>query len=478
MKKIFVVFFVILFAVCPSFAVNEKEDDGIYFLYECVELSLQNSPVVKQAKYNLEIADKNLNIAKSSYFPTIGAGIQYNQFFNSDKTFDKGYRKSMLPDISVYLQQLIYDFGKTSASVDMRKFNKIAAQYDYDNAVNETKIRTILAYFLVLEAQSAIEIEKDNVEISSKICDFTKQQYEKNKKSIIDYQDALVHFYDASMKLQKAENLYNISLANLQNAMYVDEIKDFKIKKINEYFYIDAYFHPDFMKNDDDTILYKRRKDIPHGIDVKYDAQIRNLPFTFEDACKSAYEKNPKLKALENTLLAMEKQLKYTKRDWFPVLSTRVGYRHTNQYVSDIDSVFNDQLKIDVALGTEVNAMKKKNEIARAKQIVNIAQNDIDRFKTDIYYDIKNYYQDTLTAQKQIVNAKNKIESAKKSLDTITKQYVSGGGLVGYIELQNAKNNYNKAKLEYIEQIRYYSSSLAELEKLTLIQIEYENGKK
>ncbi len=465
-----------LFLVCPAFAVTEQNPDDAYFLYECVNLALKNSPVIKQAKYNVEIADKNLNIAKSAYFPTLGAGIQYNHFFNSDKTFDKGYRKAFMPDVTVYLQQLIYDFGKTSASVDMRKFNKITAQYEYDNAVNETINRTKLAYFYVLEAQSAIEIEQNNVEISKQICDFTKKQYEKNATTLVDYQDALVHFYDAKMKLQKAENLYQINLANLQKTMYVDEIKDFKIKKINEYFYIDAYFHPDFLHENNDKLLYKRRKDIPHGMDVKYDAKLRALPFTFEDAYKSACEKNPHLKALENTLLAMEKQLLHTKRDWFPVLAAQVGYRHTNQYATDVDAVFNDQLKVDVTLGSAVNIMKKKNEIARAKQIINLAQNDIDKFKTDIYYDIKNAYQDILTAQKQIVNAKDKIESAEKTLETVSQQYIQGANLVSYIELQNAKNNYNKAKLEYIDQIRYYSTSLAELEKMTLIRINYEGN--
>jgi len=475
MKKIcFVLLLLILFA-CPSYAVVEQTDEKTYYLYDCVNIALENNPVVKQAKYNLEIADKDLNIAKSAYFPTIGASVQYSQMINSNKKFDDAYRKGYYPDINVYLQQLIYDFGKTSASVDMRKFYKITAQYEYDNAVNETKNAAKLAYFYVLEAQAAIEIEKNNVEISSQICDFTKKQYEKNKKSLIDYQDALVHLYDAKMKLQKAENLYKISLANLQNIMYVDEIKDFKIKRINEYFYVDAYFHPDFTHTVDNKLLYKRTKSIPHGIDVKFDAKLKDIPFTFEDACKSAYEKNPKLKALESTLQAMKKQLLFTKRDWFPVLSTRVGYRNAIKHVTEREDAANDQLKIDVTLDSSINIMKKKNEISRAKQIIYIAQNDIEKYKKDIYYDLRRYYEDALTAQKQIINTKDKIESAKKTLETVTAQYLSGADLIGYVELQNAKNSYNKAKLEYIEQLRYYSSSLSQLEKISLIKVEYDN---
>lgn len=476
MKKIIFLFVVLCYSMCSSFAIDEqKNDDSIYYLNDCVNLAIQNSPVIKQAKYNLEIADKNVNIAKSEYFPTIGAYAYYNQFINSDKRFDDGYRKSMLPDVGVYLQQLIYDFGKTSSSVDMRKFNKISAQYEYDNAINETINRTKLAYFNTLEAMSAVDIEKNNVEISSQICNYTKKQYEKNATSLVDYQDALVHLIDAKMKLQKAENILMIALSDLQNTMYVDEIKDIKLKRINEYFYIDAYFHSDFLTENGDEFTYKRPANIPHGIDVKYDAMLKELPFTFEDAYKSATLKNPKLKALENTVIAMEKQLQYTKRDWFPVLAARVGYRHTNKYVSDIDARFNNQLKIDVTLDSSANIMKKKNEILRAKQIVYMAQNDIEKFKKDIYYNIQKSYNDILTAQKQIVNAKDKIESAAKTLQTVTRQYINNSNDVRYIELQNAKNNYNNAKLEYIAQLRYYSSSLAELEKATLIKIDYEN---
>ena len=140
MKKLLFLLSAFVFLMCPIFAVVEDNDD-LYYLYDCINLAIENSPYIKRAKYNLEIANSNLNIAKSSYFPTIGAGVHYNQFINSDKRYDDGYRKALLPDVNVYLQQLIYDFGKTSASINMGKFNKIAAQYEYDNAINETKMR-------------------------------------------------------------------------------------------------------------------------------------------------------------------------------------------------------------------------------------------------------------------------------------------------------------------------------------------------
>ena len=346
---------------------------------------------------------------------------------------------------------------------------------EYDNAINETKNAVKLAYFSALEAKSAVDIEKNNVEISSKIMDFTKKQYEKNKKSQADYQDAHVHLIDAEMRLQKAQNAYDIAMANLQNAMYVDEIKNMKIKRINEFFYTDAFFAPAFIKENNGELIYKKPQGMGHSVDLKYNAKIKSLPFNFEEVYKSAYEKNPKLKALENTLLAMQKQLEVSKRDYLPVLSARAGYNHDDKYISDIDNIHNNQLKIDVTLDMSVNAMKKKNEINRAKQIVYNAQNDIEMFKKDIYYEVKKCYEDILTAQKQIISAKEKIESAQTTLETVARQYTNDVNSVGYIELQNAKNSYNNAKLDYISQLHYYSSSLAKLERASLIAIEYQN---
>ena len=456
----------------------EEQDDEIYYLVDCINLAIENSPYIKKAKYNLEIADKNLNIYKSSYFPTLGAGVHYNQYINSDKRYDDGYRKAILPDVGVYLQQLIYDFGKTSAAIDMGKFNKIAAQYEYENTVNETVNAVKLAYFSALEASSAVGVEQDNVEISSKIVDFTREQFEKNQKSQADYQDAIVHLIDAKMRLQHAQNLHDIALSDLQNTMYIDEIKDIKIKRINEFFYRDAYFQPDFIKEKNGELVYKKPYYTEHNIDVKYDAIIRPLPFSFEEAYESANKKNPKLKALENTMFAMEKQLSVTKRDYLPVLSAKAGYNHDDKYVSDIDNIHNNQLRIDVTLDSSVNVMKKKNEIERAKQIVNIAKNDIEMFKKDIYYEIKKCYSDSITAQKQIINAKDKVENSKKTLEIVNKQYRKNLNTADYLELQAARSNFNNAKLEYIAQLRYYNSSLAKLERASLITIEHENQSK
>ena len=460
MKKILVILllFICLRAECI-------EENKTYYLKDCINYALKYSPHIKSAKNNLEITKKDLLKTKAAYFPTIGAGVHYNFYLNSNKRDDDGYSKQLLPDVGVYLEQLIFDFGKTSSAVDMQKFNTIIAQYEYDNMINETVTAVKTAYFNVLEANAAVEIEENNLNINERLVDLTKRLYEENKKSKNDYIDAKINLSEAKIALEDAKNKLDNALFELQNTMYIEDRNDFKIKEINEFYYIDAYFTPDFLKEKNGKPVYKKPDNIKSGVEVTYEANLKKLPITLDEAYISANKNNPKLKALENTLNSMKKYKTASKRKYLPTLKTKVGYNRDNKYVSQIKDIKNNQLNVVVALDTSFNILANQADIKKADYLIDIAEDNIEAFKKDIYYNIKRYYTDILTAQKQIINAKEKIENSMESLEATRNSYIKNNSEVGYIELQNARKNYYSAKLEYIGKLKFYNESLANLEK-------------
>lgn len=451
---------------CQAFAIEEIDNKKIFYLDDCIQYAIKNSPVIEKAKLNYEISKKNYGISKSAYFPTLGASLNYYQYINSDKRYDDGYSKNLLPDFSVYLQQLIYDFGKTGANINMYDFYKIAAKYQYDDVVNETVSNVKMAYFTVLEAQAAVEVEDNNLFINEQIVKSTKSLFENNKKTETDYIDAKVNLIDAQMRLTDAKNTLDIALANLCSKMYFDDKDDLEIKEISEFYYVDAYFLPEFIKKIDGNYVYKRSEKVPPNQEIVYSAEMKELPFTLNEAYELAYENNPRLKALENTKEAITQQAKRVKRDYFPELRAKVGYNKDNKHISQVPDIHNNQLNIAVTMNSAVNIMQKKNEIDKAKYLIASAESDIEAYKKNVYYDIKKSYMDVLTAQKQIISAKEKVQRAKESLEITRKAYLSDESTkVGYLELQNARKNYNMAKLEYIARIKFYNNSLADLQK-------------
>ena len=68
------------FTITASFAIEQMtvEKNAVLNIKDCIEIALQNSPLIKKSRYNYGLAKGNLGIAKSEYFPTLGIGTGYN----------------------------------------------------------------------------------------------------------------------------------------------------------------------------------------------------------------------------------------------------------------------------------------------------------------------------------------------------------------------------------------------------------------
>ena len=136
-------------------------------LEDCVGIAINKSPQIRKYEYNLEVAKSNVGIAKSAYFPTLGAGVGIYQDYNSNKNYD-GSSNRNLPSVDVYLSQLIWNFGKTSALIRMEKFYQLAAEYQFMDSICNTIFDVKTKYYNVLRAQAIRDIQYNNLLICEK----------------------------------------------------------------------------------------------------------------------------------------------------------------------------------------------------------------------------------------------------------------------------------------------------------------------
>lgn len=115
-------------------------------LEDCIEIALKNSPAVKKSRYNYRLSKTDVNIAKASYFPTIGigTGFNYNDNHSNIRSINNNYYSA-----EASISQLIWNFGKTNARIRMQKFNQIASEFNFDNTVFQqfTQLKTIITEF-------------------------------------------------------------------------------------------------------------------------------------------------------------------------------------------------------------------------------------------------------------------------------------------------------------------------------------------
>lgn len=85
MRKIF--FILILFLITSPIAMaieDTKEIKDTRYLVDCINVGVYNNPTIKHVMLRYKMAKNNVGLAKSEYFPTIGANVSVLQKYNSN----------------------------------------------------------------------------------------------------------------------------------------------------------------------------------------------------------------------------------------------------------------------------------------------------------------------------------------------------------------------------------------------------------
>ena len=427
-------------------------------LNECIKIALNNSPVVRSSILNLDIAKSSVGVAKSAYFPSLTLGAGYRQGFGERNHNMGSYQTRTLPSFDASLSQLLWNFGKTGANIRMEKFNKIAAEYDFDETVLTTIFNVKLQYYGVLAAKSLMEVAKLNVQINERNYQRTLAYFEEGIRSKIDLVNAEVNLSDSKISLVQAENTYKNAIVTLNNAMYVAYAPEYSIKNTETFNLANPYV-PMSLTNIEN---YKKLLELPDDVssavyavqaeksDVLKDYTFEKYPYTFEKSVIIAKENRPDLKALNAVLL--------TKRQYLPELRGGVGYSYANNR-NYADSGMN----VSLNLSTTFNMMQVKNEVDIANSQLNLAKTEVDLLNQNLYFDIQSAYVDMIQLEKQIPLLETKVRQTLENLELADGRYMVGLG--DYIQLQDARVNYNNAQSSYVQAVYNYNVARATLER-------------
>lgn len=439
---------------------------------DCIQVALDNSPYVRQAAYNYKISKNDVNIAKASYFPTIGVGTGY--YVNDSSASGRRMTNSNnYYSLTTSLNQLIWNFGKTTSQIRMQKFYKIAALYTFDNTVLDTIFAVKTNYYGVLAAKATMEVNRANVQINERNYQRTKAYFNEGIRSKIDLVNAEVYLSDSKITLVNSEKAYQNALVQLNNSMYIAHAPSYEISNTETF---------NFKHNEIPVNLEKisEKRDIsspPEGVSnavltskveqmaVMDNYKFKPFDYTFEECVDLAEKNSPSLKAYSATIEAMKQYLLYVKREYYPEITGSVGYGYRDQYNTN-------SFNASIALSSSVNILKKKYEIDNGKLQVQLAENDLNLAKQNIYFDVQDAYINMIQLERQIPLMAVKVKQTYENFELADGRYEVGLG--DYIELQDAKVNYNNAQNSYVQAVYNYNVARANLERLLALPQEVE----
>lgn len=449
--------------VSSAFAIEQMsvEKNAVLNIKDCITIALQNSPKIKKARYNYGLAKGNLGIAKSEYFPTLGIGTGYNI---NDNNNNRRSTNSNIYSAEASINQLLWNFGKTNANIKMYNFDRVAALYEFEDMVLETIFGVKTNYYGVLAAKATLDVNRANVQINERNYQRTKAYFEEGIKSKIDLVNAEVYLSDSKVTLVESEKAYKNALVMLNNSMYIAFAPEYEIENTETFNFYNNYAPVKLDKIDEKKDLSKPPKDVNNAfltsqvekINVLDNYKFKPFPYTFDESVKLAYKNRPDLKAYNASLKAMEEALKYTKREYLPEISATAGYGYRDQYNTN-------SFNVGINLSSNVNIKGQKHKIDNAKIQVDLAQNEINLAKQDIYFEVQNLYINMVQLEKQIPLLAVKVKQTLENFELADGRYAVGLG--DYIQLQDAKVNYNNAQVSYVQTVYNYNVARANLER-------------
>ena len=418
------------------------KDGDVLSITDCVSVAFNNSPVIRRYKYNLDVARSNVGIAKSEYFPVINAGVGfYNENHSNSREFDSHYRQ--FPGVALTVNQLVYNFGKTTSYIKMEEFYKIGAEYEFMDSLCETLFDVKEKYYALLLAQAKLHVEKRNFELNEEFLDIAEKLAKKDILRAADVTSARFNYNSARVKYLEAQNDLRNAKIDLSNAMYLTEQVDFSIKDTDTFSYKDEFIKSDIIK-----------EFVPEPI-----------PFTKQEAVKLAYDNSPDLKVLIATFKAMEQSLNYIKKTYLPDLTANAGYgyNYANTYRSD------GSIQVGVGLNSSVNLMNLRHSIKGAEAQLNFADNEIVLFKKDLYFRVQRALNNLNKAELEFpitqIEAANSTEHLKVVMDGYKNSRIN------YVALQTARESYLNSLNGYLDALYNYNTALINVERATHIHL-------
>lgn len=451
----------------PTFALEDinVQQGSVLSLNDCISIALNHNPAIKNSRYNYGISKSNVGVARSEFFPTVGVGTGYSYNTTSSSKINTDTNAYT---VQATLNQLLWNFGRTNANIKMQKFYLIADEYNFYNTVRETTFNVKQKYYEVLAARATVLINKAYVQINERNYQRTKAYFDEGIKSKIDLVNAEVTLSDSKIQLVQAENSYKNSLVNLNNAMYLVNAPAYSISGTEVFNNVNDNVAPvDLTKitKPSDKEISKLPVNVKDAkltssvetLELLTDYKVDEFPYSFEECMKMAYKNRADLKAYNSTLDAVKQNLLFVKRNYYPELSASAGYgfRNTNS---------TNSLNVGLNLSSSVNIMNQKYKVDAAKYQVDIAENSLNQLNQDIFFEVQNAYINMVELEKQIPLLAVKVRQTLENYELAEGRYYVGLG--DYIQLQDAKVNYNNAQCSYIETIYKYNVARANLESV------------
>lgn len=185
-------------------------------LDEAIETALAQNTSLKVTKKGEATAEAKLRQAQGNN----GVSVSASDSLSTSKNTDSQRSDSNSLHLSGSLP--IYSGGKNQANIKSGEIGLDTARLATERGQEDLKLSVIKAYYDALEAKKTIQVDQESVDNYQAHLTNVQQLYSAGSKAKIDVLRSSVELANARQTLIKAENAYEVKLANLRNYLNID----------------------------------------------------------------------------------------------------------------------------------------------------------------------------------------------------------------------------------------------------------------
>ena len=382
---------------------------GELTLPELIDIALENNPTTRMYWFQAKQYAAAQGKAEASYYPQVSVGAQVYR----DKT--KMSEASLALPIGAYYETaygpsaqiswLLFDFGKREAQVESAREALRAANFEYNQALQDVFLNVNVAFFRYYAALGSVKAAQLDVEDSKTSYESADRKLRDGVGNKQDMLNALASLRTAEFTLESKKSDVETARANLANAMGVNAAD---LRNISE------------------------NVNIPTASEKRIDELVAQ-----------AMRSRQSLLAGYAKLRKTQSDVKTAKRDFLPQLNAQGSASYMWNTESQREDAYQYQFGL-AASWSIFEGFARKYELISAKAAERAQAQQLKADEISIISDIWAYYHVYQSSLKQIASSEASVEAASEAYEATKIGFANGVNSI--TDLLNAQTRLASAR--------------------------------
>jgi outer membrane protein len=361
-------------------------------LEEGVKIAVEDGRDVKIAQSYEVAAHAAVTLARSPWLPYVNlygnqTWLQYQptgKFIEPTGVLTAAESQDHYLSYGVQANQLLYDFGKTSASINAAQYGVKARQIETQRTRNQTALEFIVVYFDLLEASKLLQVANEEVKNVEAHKSDAEARYSAGVITKNEVLQADATLADSRQRLVSADNLHSYLASRLNSLL---------LRPLNE------------------PVVVEEVKAHPA------------IGMTLDEAWTFAEAESPELKDIDAQVAAKKEAVRVTQADYLPTLYLSGGYEYMeNKYMVHPDNW-------SLIAGVNINLFSggaSSSKVSIALSELRSLQLTREKVLDNIRLSVESAYLDLQSSQQKIEVTKTAVASAEENLRLQRLRYHEG----------------------------------------------------